>query len=75
MREVIINAYYRHFKGNVYKVQAVAKYSEDHSKELVIYTDKSGNTWARPKEMFLSKVDRAKYPDVEQEYRFELLPW
>lgn len=22
--------------------------------------------------MFVSKVDREKYPDVEQEYRFEL---
>lgn len=27
--------------------------------------------FTRPQEMFLSKVDKTKYPDVEQEYRLE----
>ena len=31
-----------------------------------------GVLWVRPLAMFLSKVDREKYPDAEQEYRFAL---
>lgn len=31
-----------------------------------------GGLWVRPKSMFLEKVDREKYPDAEQTYRFEV---
>ena len=31
-----------------------------------------GSLWVRPKEMFLGEVDRTKYPDCPQRYRFEL---
>lgn len=46
------------------------------NEELVVYRPLypfKFNTVARPKEMFLSKVDKEKYPYVEQEYRFELV--
>lgn len=31
-----------------------------------------GQLFARPMDMFLSKVDKEKYPNIKQEYRFEL---
>ena len=62
----------RHFKGNKYEILCFAKDSETQA-EMVVYRALygEGGTWVRPKEMFLSKVDREKYPEVTQEYRFE----
>ena len=62
----------RHFKGNQYEILHIAQDSETMEK-IVVYRALYGErgTWVRPKAMFLSKVDREKYPDVAQEYRFE----
>lgn len=62
----------RHFKGNRYEILYFAKDSETQA-DLVVYRALYGEhgVWVRPKEMFFSPVDREKYPDVQQAYRFQ----
>ena len=62
----------RHFKGRLYEVLCFARDSETQE-DVVVYRALYGErgVWVRPKAMFLSEVDRDKYPDAEQTYRFE----
>ena len=72
MREIRAGQFYRHFKGGLYQVAAIATHTESGEK-LVIYEAlyPPYKTCARPYSMFMSEVDRVKYPDVKQQYRFE----
>ena len=77
MREIKIGKKYRHFKGNEYLVLDIVYDSEsnndDEYKKVVVYQALYGEglKWARPYDMFNSEVDKEKYPEITQKYRFE----
>jgi hypothetical protein len=65
---------WKHFKGRVYRIVGVAKYSEDMEKDFVIYGPVEPSSEygpdqmaVRPKEMFLEEVAR----DGKTFWRFE----
>lgn len=51
--------YYKHFKGNVYRVLHIAKPSET-LEEMVVYQAMYGERgiWVRPKTMFAEVIER-----------------
>ena len=71
---IVKGGLYRHFKGMYYYVLDVATHSET-GELLVVYQKLYDNRdlYVRPLDMFLSDVDREKYPDVVQEKRFQLM--
>ncbi len=74
MNNILPGQKYRHFKGNEYEVVCIARHTESEE-DLVIYRSLKNPdaVYARPVEMFTSRVDRSLYPDADQEYRFEPL--
>ena len=66
--EVIIGRVYKHYKGDYYIVENVAKHTET-GEMLVIYRALygDGTLYARPYNMFVEKVSKAN-----DDYRFTL---
>ena len=60
-------------KVYLYEIVGIAVHSETRE-EMMVYRALYGDrrTYVRPLDMFIGKVDREKYPDIRQEYRFEL---
>lgn len=62
---------WQHFKGYTYEIIAIAKHTEDGD-ELVIYKRQDEPAvYARPLDMFMSRVDNKKYPNAKQHWRFK----
>lgn len=59
--EIYPNSIYEHYKGERYRVIAVATFSEDITQRLVIYealySNKVSQVWARPEAMFLEMIE------------------
>lgn len=72
IKDVMVGYRYRHFKGGVYVVTDLAVHSETEE-PMVIYRNFNDPSlvWCRPLSMFVSEVDREKYPDAYQMKRFE----
>lgn len=65
---------FKHFKGNLYKIVTIAKDCEN-LKEMVVYQGQYEDNpcWIREKDDFFGPLNKEKYPDVDQEFRFEKL--
>ena len=72
-RTVKVGEQYRHFKGNTYEVVALAV-NADNREPVVVYKSLSnGKVFVRSYRGFVGEINKAKYPDATQTYRFELI--
>lgn len=70
---VVVGGTYEHFKGNRYELLCVAQLESDLTPMAVYQSLKDGEIYTRPLQEFISPVDKVRYPEATQEYRFELV--
>ena len=65
----------QHFKRETLSPEFLAQPENKTSEKFVIYQAMYGDfeVYARPFYAFISKVDKQKYPDIKQEYRFKAI--
>lgn len=63
---------FKHFKGKAYQILTLARDAGD-GHDVVVYQALYGDytVYVRDLAEFMSPVDKVKYPDASQEYRFE----
>ena len=66
-----------HFKGTIYVVlcHAVDVSNKRIPEQVIVYTNTDPNdsrVFVRDAREFFSEVDKTKYPDAKQKYRFEV---
>lgn len=52
MQEIIVGKSYKHYKGNIYKIIALAKHSETGEDMIVYQNTEKGDIWTRPASMW-----------------------
>ena len=57
MQEIAVENLYKHYKGNIYKIIAIAKHSETLEDMIVYESIDDGKIWARPYGMWNEIVD------------------
>lgn len=68
-RKTLSQEEWENTKKYLYIIYDVAEHTETGENHNLY---ESFKLYARPVNMFMSKVDKEKYPNIKQEYRFEL---
>ena len=59
MQKITVGKKYKHYKGNIYKIIALAKHSETLEDMIVYQSIKDNDTWVRPLKMWNDYIENA----------------
>ncbi|MBR5338280.1 MAG: DUF1653 domain-containing protein [Lachnospiraceae bacterium] len=72
-RTVKVGEVYRHFKGNTYEVLALAVNADNRERVVVYRSLANDKVFVRSFRGFTGEINKDKYPEATQTYRFELV--